>query len=136
MKKRILSVLLVLSMLSFCMVNANAQTKDPYQDAIKIRCTCYTGYNKTYTGKQPYDGCRIIAGKKEWLGSVAALYSVKKDGSKGNFLGYYEVADTGSAKSLNNGTSIDLWRTDLDEAQDWVEVIGDYVYMELIKGEG
>lgn len=96
----------------------------------KIRCTCYipTG-NRTASGVYPYEG--IIASNREHLGEMAALYTLDRE-----FIGYFECRDTGGAESLRNGTSIDVYRDNLDRAYEWVGEYGDYVLIQWIGGDG
>lgn len=96
----------------------------------KVRCTCYlpTG-NVTADGTMPYEG--ILASNREHLGDMALLFEL--DGTP---IGMFECRDTGGAKSLKNGTSIDIYRTDIDRAWDWVHTYGDYVYVKWVKAEG
>jgi hypothetical protein len=70
---------------------------------------------------------------------------MNEDGSMGEFLGYYEFIDTGAGidtdgdgrgDSIINGESIDVWRPDIEMAREWVDLNGDYVMLQLYKGEG
>lgn len=108
-----------------------------------IRCTCYTDTGITASGQHTRDG--IIAGKREWMGCAAALYKVKEDGSIGEFIGLYEVLDTGAGidtdgdgygDSLDNGTSIDVWVPNDAAVREWQQAHGDYVYIILYRGVG
>ena len=91
-----------------------------------MRTTCYlpTG-NKTADGTVPYEG--ICAAKREWIGGVAIVYDTDM-----NFLGYFEIRDTGGASSIKNGTSIDIFRDDMDSAREWVKSYGDYCYIKIV----
>lgn len=108
-----------------------------------IRCTCYTNTGITASGQHTRDG--IIAGKREWMGCAAALYRVKDDGSIGEFIGLYEVLDTGAGidtdgdgygDSIQNGTSIDVWVPNDEAVREWQSTNGDHVYLYLIPGVG
>lgn len=79
------------------------------------------------------------------MGSVAALYDINEDGSIGDFIGYYEVLDTGAGidtdgdgygDSIINGTSIDVWVPNDAAVREWQQNVGDYCYIFLIKGVG
>lgn len=54
---------------------------DPFEEPVKIRCTCYCENGKTATGKQTRYG--IVAGKKEWLGYTLEINAVAEDGGGG-----------------------------------------------------
>ena len=101
----------------------------PFGDDLqKVRCTCYlpTG-NKTADGTVPYEG--ICASNRDHLGDVAVLYSVD-----GEFIGFFECRDVGGHRKLRNGTAIDIYRDNMDNAWEWVGKWGDYVYVYWIEG--
>lgn len=123
-------------------------TTDPYEQPKLIRATCYTSSEGaiTYSGQSVRSG--IIAGPKQWLGSVALLYSCKETEEgvmPDEFLGYYEVLDTGAGidtngdgkgDSLITGQSIDIFQPTLDDAFLFRDTYGDYLMIYLIKAEG
>jgi hypothetical protein len=70
---------------------------------------------------------------------------MNEDGSMGDFIGLYEFIDTGAGidtdgdgygDTIINGESIDVWRPDREMAIEWVEAYGDYVLLQLYRGEG
>ena len=116
---------------------------DPFLELTEMRCTCYIDSGTMASGQQtrPY----VMAAKKEWMGCVAALYDINPDGSVGEFIGYFEILDTGAGidtdgdgkgDSIPNGTSVDVWMPSMADAKAWVSTHGDYVYLKLFKGEG
>lgn len=116
---------------------------DPFAKPVKIRCSCYCEHGITATGKNTRSG--IIAGKKEWLGYTAELNAINPDGSIGDFIGYFEFADTGAGMdtdgdgigdSIKNGQSVDVWTVSNQEAYHFRDLYGDYVYIQIIKGDG
>lgn len=115
----------------------------PSSDLIKIRATCYCEHGLTYSGCYTREG--IIAGRKEDIGKVAAIYEVAEDGNVGDFIGYFEVLDCGAGfdtdgdgkgDSTIKGETIDVFRDNLDRAWKWVHDYGDYVYIKIIECEG
>lgn len=109
----------------------------------EIRCTCYVEPGVTKSGHYTHEG--VIAGRKEDLGKVAALYAVAEDGSIGEFIGYFDFYDTGSGidtdgdgkgDSIKKGKSVDVFRDDMKAAKKWIKTYGDYVYMQIIDAEG
>ena len=137
-----IAIIEIIIILMLCFAETKA-TPDYFGQPNQIRCTCYCVSGTTASGKQtrPY----IVAGKREWLGCVAALYEVEEDGSMGNFIGYYEFLDTGAGidtdgdgygDTIINGESIDVWQPTYQDCVDWVAEHGDYVYMKIIRGEG
>lgn len=118
-------------------------TGDPFEEIVKIRCTCYTDTGLTASGAYTRRG--VMAGKSEWLGCVAMVYEVEDDGSVGDFIGYFEMLDTGAGidtdgdgvgDSIRSGKSIDVWQPNQDAVSSWSKNFGDYVYIKLIKGVG
>lgn len=95
-----------------------------------MRVTCYlpTG-NHTASGCYPFIGS--CAGRREDIGKVIALYDINK-----NFIGYVEVRDTGGAQSIKNGTSIDIYVENMEQARAWVAEYGDYMYCQYIEANG
>lgn len=135
MRKRIISVLLVLLMLLLLILYslpAEASEKYPVR---KMRVTCYTYPEGSITasGSEVREG--IIAAKKEWMDALVVLYDMDM-----NFIGYFEVKDTGfgidknrdGIGSIQEGTSIDVFRSSIDRCKEWVNMYGDYCYVQVI----
>lgn len=135
MKKRILSVLLVLLMLFLILLYslpAEAAEKYPVR---KMRVTCYTypPGSITASGCEVREG--IVAAKKDWMDALVVLYDTDM-----NLIGYYEVKDTGfgidqdgdGIGSIEEGTSIDVFRSSLERCYEWIERYGDYCYVQII----
>lgn len=154
MKKKILKAAIAAAcIIALCLeVHLEAESKvakiapvegNPFEEPVKIRCTCYCEHSKTCTGLKTRYG--IVAGKKEWLGYVAELNAINPDGSVGEFIGFFEFQDTGAGMdtdgdgkgdSIKNGQSIDVWIDSLAAAYAWRDKYGDYVYIKIIRGEG
>ena len=146
----ILSVLVIIWMFGSIKLRADARDANPFVESVKIRATCYCDSGITASGTQTRPG--IIASKKEYLGYVACINAVNEDGSIGEFIGFYEILDTGygietgvgesriksgrTLGSLETGESIDIYMPTLHMAEEWVDTYGDYVYIRLVKGEG
>lgn len=143
----ILAVLITLLILSAItnlhLLEVHAKPLEYYGEPQKIRCTCYIEHGITASGQKTRP--HTAAGPREWLGCVGALYQVKEDGTMGDFIGYYEFTDTGAGidtdgdgkgDTIINGESIDVWEPDIEMAQEWIDINGDYVYMKLIRGKG
>lgn len=105
-----------------------------------IRCTCYTASEGSVTadGSKVREG--IVAGKREWLGYTCVIYDKNL-----RLIGLFEVKDTGAGidtdgdgkgDSIKNGTSIDVFRSDLDCCKDWVNTYGDYCYIQIFNDKG
>lgn len=109
----------------------------------KVRCTCYIEQGVTYSGHDTHKG--IIAGRKEDIGKVAALYTIGEDGELGEFIGYFDFYDIGAGAdtdgdgkgdSIIKGKSVDVFRDNMDEVWDFVRKYGDYVYIKIIEAAG
>ena len=96
-------------------------------------------------GKRSSDKGGVIAGRKEDLGKVAALYAIAEDGSIGEFLGYYDFYDTGAGMdsdgdgigdTIRTGKSVDVFQPSMDSAVNWIKKYGDYVYIVIIEAQG
>ena len=102
---------------------------------------CNPAGNKTADGSNTIEGV-TIAGKKEWLGCVAALYEIKEDGSIGEFIGYREFTDTGygvpsnqyqGMGTIESGETIDIFFESREEALQWGNR---RIYCQVIPGKG
>lgn len=152
--KRIFSVVLCILIVAVSVIHVRGATKvtvdnrNPYEQPILIRATCYTSNEGaiTYSGHEVRSG--IIAGKKEWQGSVALLYSYKIEGGQPipkELIGIYEVLDTGAGidtdgdgngDTIINGQSIDIYQPTTHAAEEFIDTYGDYVMMMLVNGKG
>ena len=121
-------------------INTSASDGDELQ---KVRATCYCHAGITASGQYTREG--IIAAKREWMGKAVALYSCSEGDELGEFIGYFEILDTGlgidtdgdgKGDSITRGKSIDIYKYTLDDCKAFVKEHGDYVYMKLIDAEG
>lgn len=128
MRAKLLATLLVLTCIFSHKMSVKAME---YPEPYKIRCTVYTAPEGAVTadGSKVREG--IIAGKREWLGYTAIIYTLDYE-----LIGIYEFKDTGGSKSLKNGTSVDVFCKDLDACKDWIKTYGDYVLIQVIYAEG
>jgi len=82
------------------------ETKGSDTDGLySMQATAYCIKGRTASGKLTREG--ICASKPEWIGKVAAVY-LDNDGKPGEFIGYFEILDTGGA-SIRKGKVIDIW---------------------------
>jgi hypothetical protein len=152
--KRIFGVVVCISLLIAAAVHVRGATKltvdnrNPYEQPILIRATCYTSDEGaiTYSGQEVRTG--IIAGRKDWQGSVALLYSyqmVNGEPVPKELIGIYEVLDTGAGidtdgdgagDSIPAGESIDVFQPTSHAAEEFIDTYGDYVMMMLVDGRG
>ena len=152
-------VALITALLTFAILsqklNIEALEKpagNPLEEPVVIRATCYTADEGsiTSTGIEPRYG--YIAGKPEWAGMAACLYSIDEDGSIGELIGIFQIKDTGygietgqgqsklfsdrTLGSIETGQSIDVYQPTMHAAEEWINTYGDHVYLMLIDGKG
>lgn len=135
MRKRILSVLLVLVMLLLVILYSLPVEAAESSDLQLMRVTCYTypPGSITASGSEVREG--IVAAKKEWMNALVILYDTDM-----NFIGYFEVKDTGfgidkdgnGVGSIQEGTSLDVFQSSLERCHEWTERYGDYCYVKII----
>ena len=98
-------------------------------DYIPMRASAYCIHGTTSNGSRTHRG--ICAAKPEWIGLTAAIY-LNNDGELGEFLGYYEVKDTGE-DNIRNGKVIDIW---METENECFQFGNKKVFVVLIKGVG
>lgn len=135
MRKRILSVLLVMVMLLLVLLYSLPVEAAESSDLKLMRVTCYTypPGSITASGCEVREG--IVAARKDWMGALVILYDTDM-----NFIGYFEVLDTGfgidkdgdGVGSIQEGTSLDVFRSSLERCHEWTERYGDYCYAKII----
>ena len=79
----------------------NAEELEMYQ----MKATAYCLKGKTASGQEVRNG--ICASRPEWIGKTAGIY-LNDNGTIGDFLGYYEIQDTGG-EPIKKGYVIDIW---------------------------
>jgi 3D (Asp-Asp-Asp) domain-containing protein len=65
------------------------------------------------------------------VGDLALIYS-----TNGDFLGIYEVTDTGGTDGLKAGTVIDVWFDTYEECEEWMRLTEGKCYVQWVHGEG
>lgn len=94
----------------------------------RIATTCYLINGVTASGVPTHYG---VAACNPHLGECVELYTLE-----GEYLGLFEVVDTGSAPCLIRGESIDIWMPDMESAKEWMAFTHGEVYAKFIKGDG
>lgn len=100
----------------------------PVQQLMEVTAYCY-GNIRCDGGMVRIGTC---AGKKDWYGKVASIY-LDDNGNLGEFLGYFEILDTGGDERIQNGTVLDIYIPDYDSC---IEFGRRKVVVVLIDGEG
>lgn len=101
--------------------------------------TAYCDSGITASGEYTREG--ICAMKKDWIGKAAIVYQRLPDNSVGELIGIYEIKDTGGSQSIKDGKTIDIWKSDLDACQEFMDRVYEdgcqgKVYIQLIDAEG
>ena len=99
----------------------NMNTTPPTIDILPAHATAYCIEGVTKSGEYTREG--ICAGKEEWLGKTNIVYQKLPDGDIGKKIGEYECLDTGGTPGLNNGRVVDIWRPDLEECQEFMNLV-------------
>lgn len=89
---------------------------NPYPDSIvkHIEATAYCYGTTTCTGKPVREGYAAMS--KRYLGMTAIVYSEDENGNPLDYIGTYEIEDTGGDHRIKNGNCIDIYIPDRDKA--------------------
>ena len=119
MKKRILSILLIIGM---CSIGFTSYATDEQPELIKGYATAYNGpTDTTCTGKPVHKG--ICGGCQAYIGKTIILYQRLPGDEIGQILGVYECEDTGpGTDGFREGRVIDVWMPE-DECQDFMDLL-------------
>lgn len=111
-------VTIIFLMIMISMMKMETYAAQP--ELVKMRATAYldTG-NKTYTGKTGHLG--IAGASKNHIGQTALIYQRLPGDVLGEFIGIYEIEDTGSAEGASKGYVIDTWQPDMDSCQKFMD---------------
>lgn len=93
-----------------------------------MNTTAYCLRGITATGGTTHQG---IAACNTHLGEIALIYS-----TEGQYLGMYEITDTGGTEGLQKGTVIDVWKCNYTQCHSWMKLTGGKVYVKWVKGVG
>lgn len=106
---------------------------NPYPGSIEkhIEATAYCYGTTTYTGKPVREG--IAAMSKRYLGMTAHVYTEDENGNALDYIGTYEIEDTGGDYRIRNGNCIDIYIPDYDKA---IEFGRQNVVVYLIEAKG
>ena len=140
------SIIFVLALLAvlimYEIVDAAEGTGSKYEPfVVNSTAYCNPHGNLTASGKPTIEGI-TIAGKEEWLGCVAALYTIREDGGIGEFIGYREFTDTGygvpsnqypGMGTIESGETIDIFFSDRSTCLAWGNR---RIYVQVVRGEG
>lgn len=83
---------------------------------VQMECTAYYEGEVTASGQEVRPG--VCAGKREWLGLTCIVY--EDDGGRlGDYIGIYEILDTGGEERVRKGECIDIYMQGEEECMEW-----------------
>ncbi len=139
--------LLLAAAIVFCSLPVSAApaavlTEDIPEGSFEMYTTAYCHGEITASGSKVREG--ICAIKKEWIGCTAMVWECTEDGEMGDFLGFWECLDTGfggdadgdGVGSIEEGKAIDMYFPTLERCEEWMELTGGKVYVQLVYAEG
>ena len=111
-------------------------------EVFPILTTAYCHGAVTATGQAVRPG--ICAVREEWIGKTALVWACDSSGTMGEFLGFWECLDIGFGAdsdgdgigSIQEGRVIDMYFPTPEEVQEWMEITGGKVYIQMIDAEG
>ena len=116
-------IALITGIIIICLLSTSASAsslkwpevfENPDVQFIKMHTTAYCLHGVTGSGGTTHPG---IAASDPHLGEIAVIYTVD-----GEYLGMYEVTDTGGTEGIRSGKVIDVWFDSYDECKDWMTV--------------
>ena len=128
----------VLIVLALRLLTVNAEGIPPEEriggEPFRAECTAYCDSGITASGKPTVQGL-TLGGAPEWIGCMAVLYEVDDDGGIGDFIGLYEVMDTGWGRDGDalRGETVDIFMEDYDACIQWGRRD---LYVQIIDGKG
>lgn len=104
-----------------------------------MRGTAYCVSGVTASGAITRPG--ICASNNEMLGKTAIIYQRNPDNTLGEFVGIFEVLDSGGSKGIKNGNVIDIWEPDLEQCQELMDLLYSNncegkIFVQFIDAEG
>lgn len=128
----------MLTILATCLlsvkVDINAKTYEERPLMYHMQGTAYCLQGTTASGQEVRKG--ICAGRQEWLGKTIVMYQRLPNNKLGQFIGYYEVLDTGCHKNV-----IDVWQEDEEDCQEFMDLLytdnaQGNIYIQVIDAKG
>lgn len=109
---------------------------------IRMFTTAYHHGEITAKGDRTRRG--ICAVRREWIGKTALVWKCEDAGTMGEFLGIWECLDTGFGAdsdsdgmgSIQEGRVIDMYFPTQAEVDEWMEITGGRVYVQLVDAKG
>ncbi len=135
MRKR-LSGLIIAAIAVMCLTVFTSYAEDNTEpQLLKMHATAYCQQGITASGKPVRDGI-CATGNKALVGKTVVLYQRLPDNGIGDYIGIYEVEDTGCNENV-----IDVWCKDLDKCQDFMDEVytdgcGGKIWVQVVSATG
>lgn len=98
---------------------------------VVLETTAYCDHGLTASGCMVRRG--VCAAREDMIGRCAVIYEMAEDGTMGDFLGYYEILDTGGDYRIRNGSVIDIYMPDYDQCMEYGRR---KAYVQIVEAEG
>jgi len=132
--KRLLALLLFIALAASATLTTEADGAElPQAELMRVTCY-YCNSGVTASGNAPIANYTCGA-RRDLIGSIALVYE-DNNGEPGDFIGLYEIQDTGSADRIQTGKSIDIYQTTYADCKAYVKAHGDYQWVYIVKGNG
>lgn len=129
----------MLTILATCLLSVkadiNAKVYEERPLMYHMQGTAYCLQGTTASGQPTRKGV-CATGKEEWLGKTIVMYQRLPNNKLGQFIGYYEVLDTGCHKNV-----IDVWQEDEEDCQEFMDLLytdnaQGNIYIQVIDAKG
>ncbi len=125
-------VILTLLTLVISTINVNADSEEP--NLIKAHATAYCLPGKTASGTEVREGICAMS-DSSLIGMTAVVYQRLPDGNIGDYIGTYEIEDTGCSDNV-----IDVWCTE-EDCQGFMDSVYENgckgkVYVQIVDAKG
>lgn len=132
--KRILGLILAVIAVMVLTGDVTYASDDTEPKLIKMRATAYSIDGTTATGKETRKGI-CATGDSRYLGMTAVVYQRLPDGSIGDYIGIYEIEDTGCSEHV-----IDVWTPEA-ECQEFMDAVykndaAGKVWVQIMEADG
>lgn len=87
---------------------------------IKCKATAYCLPGTMANGNKVHDGA---CASNKYFGKTIVMYQRLPGDKIGNYIGTYTVEDKGATRGLKNGWVVDVWRPNLDECQEFMNLV-------------
>lgn len=126
--RKVITIVLTIVLTSCLKANAAEEPQ-----LLMMRCTAYCIHGTTASGTPTRIGI-CATGRKELLGKTVILYRRLPGNEIGDYIGIYEVMDTGC-----NSNVIDIWQPTLDDCQKVMDCVYEQnaagrIFVQVIEG--